>query len=351
MPLFMDLHKFPRITIDEAKRAHVADERIQQQYGVKYLQFWVNEEAGNLFCLVEGPDKETVETVHRLAHGHVACAVVEVDPTYYSLIMGNNIRIDQGLVHHESGMVDSGNRFILVVSFYESSPAGGKVTAKARESVLNKVSKHNGRQVKITGEDGLVNVFDSAEQAYLCAREIQKEFLADKKKSLSFRIGLAAGQPVTENNEFIEETVRLAKRLSLLADDGHIFVSTLFDELSDAPKKNDKKIRTLNSTEETFLSHCFAILDTELSNEDFHIETLVKSVGMSRAQLYRKIQSLSGRAPNSLIRDLRLEKARSLLRRKKGNISEVAFEVGFSNPSYFAKCFAGRFGCLPSQFV
>jgi hypothetical protein len=72
----MDLHKFPHITIDEAKSAHVADERIQRQYGVKYLQYWVNEEAGIVFCLVEGPDKDAVESVHRTAHGHVACAVV-----------------------------------------------------------------------------------------------------------------------------------------------------------------------------------------------------------------------------------------------------------------------------------
>lgn len=357
MPLFMDLHKFPRITIDEAKRAHVADERIQLQYGVKYLQFWVNEEAGNLFCLVEGPDKATVETVHRLAHGHIACAVVEVDPSYYSLIMGHNTRIDQGLVHHESGIVDSGNRFILVVSFFEKSPAGGKVAAKAREVALNRVSKHNGRQVKITGEDGLVSVFDSADQAFQCAKEIQKEFQGQrgdqKKRDIAFRVGLSAGQPVTENNEFIEETIRLAKRLALLAEEGHIFISSLFDELFDgsARKKVDKKVRTLNVAEETFLAECFGVLDKELSNENFNIEALVASVGMSRAQLYRKIQSLSGRAPNNLIRDLRLEKARGLLRRKKGNISEVAFEVGFSNPSYFAKCFAGRFGCLPSQFV
>lgn len=354
MPLFMDLHKFPHITIDEAKQAHVADERIQRQYGVKYLQFWVNEEAGNLFCLVEGPDKATVEAVHQMAHGHVACAVVEVDPSYYSLIMGSNIRIDQGLVRRESGVADSGDRFILVFSFYEKQPAGGKIAAKARESVLNKVSKHNGRQVKVTGEDGLVNVFDSAGQALQCAKEIQKELVSDHRKdTVIFRMGLSAGQPITENNEFIEETIRLAKRLSLLADEAHIFISSLFNELfeTDFKKKDNKYLRTLNSAEEAFLTECFTILEDQLTNENFNIESLVRSVGISRTQLYRKIQSLSGRAPNNLIRDLRLERARSLLKRKKGNISEVAFEVGFSSPSYFAKCFAARFGCLPSQFV
>src|SRR5689334_23490640 len=110
MPLYMDLHRIPRITIAEAKKAHVADELIQQKYGVKYLQFWCNEQAGTLFCLVEGPDKKTVEDVHQMAHGHVACAVVEVDPSFYSTIMGDNVRIDQGLVHRTSGEVDAGYR-------------------------------------------------------------------------------------------------------------------------------------------------------------------------------------------------------------------------------------------------
>ena len=349
MPLFMDLHKMPNITMDEAKKAHIADELIQGRYGVKYLQFWVNVEAGLLFCLVEGPDKASVENVHRQSHGHVACAVVEVDPSYCSLIMGNNIRIDQGLVRRDTGLLDSGTRFILTVSFYE------KVTAdamKTRESIVNKFGKYNGRRIRLNGEDSQVSVFDSADEAIRCAREIQSELSKNRKKT-SFTIGLSAGQPVTENNEFIEETVRLAKRLSLIAEEGHVIVSPLFSELSneDLNKKGNKKLRSLNVNEETFITHCFEILDEQLSNESFSIDTLVKSAGMSRAQLYRKIQSLTGKAPNTFIRDLRLEKARGLLKRKTGNVSEVAYEVGFSNPSYFAKCFAKRFGCLPSQLA
>src|ERR1041385_6210961 len=153
MPLFMDLHKMPNITMDEARKAHVADELIQSNYGVKYLQFWVNVEAGLLFCLVEGPDKAAVENVHRASHGHVACAVVEVDPSYCSLIMGNNIRIDHGVVHRESGLVDPRARFILTVSFYEKIPGE---SIKTRESIFNKVAKHSGRRVKISGEDSQV---------------------------------------------------------------------------------------------------------------------------------------------------------------------------------------------------
>lgn len=344
----MDLHKMPNITADQAKTAHIADELIQASYGVKYLQFWVNVEAGLLFCLVEGPDKAAVEDVHRKSHGHVACAVVEVDPSYCALIMGNNVRLDGGLVHRPSGLVDPGTRFILTASFYGNTAAE---SLNAREAIVNRFAKHNGRQIKLSGEDSQMSVFDSADEAFQCAKEIQSEL--SENHNTSFSIGLSAGQPLTENNEFIEETICLAKRLSLIAEDGSILVSPLFSELcsDDLTSKGNRNLRQLTVAEETFITQCFKIIDEQLSNESFHIDTLVKAVGMSRAQLYRKIQALTGKAPNNFIRDLRLEKARRLLKRRTGNVSEVAYEVGFSNPSYFAKCFAKRFGCLPSQLA
>jgi AraC-like DNA-binding protein len=355
MPLYMDFHKFPRITIEEAKRAHYADERIQQDYGVRYHQFWVNEEAGNLFCLVEGPDIVTVESVHRIAHGHIACAIVEVDPGYYSLIMGNNFRIDQGLVYHDSGVIDLGYRFISVVSIRcrpseNGSQGHQQATATARESALREISTHGGRVVKATGDDSLISVFNSPDLALQSARAVQRS-LGRIEDSVSFSIGLSAGQPVTANNEFIEETIRLSKRLGKVAGEGCIVVSSLFDELCSEAllEKGKEKIKSLNAGEEGFLTELFCIIDAELANENFTIESLVRTAGVSRAQLYRKIRGLTGKAPNIFLRGLRLEKAWSLLKRKTGNISEVAFEVGFSNPSYFAKCFAKKFGCLPSR--
>ena len=365
MPLYMDFHKFPHITLDEAKKAHAADERIQKKYGVKYLQFWVNEEAGTIFCLVEGPDKPTCESVHQMAHGHIACAMVEVDPSYYGLIMGENHRIDQGVVHDEDGAVDLGYRSILVVNVQGKPSARSKnyeylkTPLKARELVLKEISKFNGRAIKLTGDDNLVSVFNSAAQAIRCAKEIQTGLLLQNKKVkgeeylVFFSMGLSAGQPVTENNEFIEETIRLAKRLSLIAGEDRILLSSLIHELCDEDPlaSGSKKTKSLSAGEEAFLTELFGIIETQLSDENFNIESLVRTIGISRPQLYRKIHALAGKAPNDLIRDLRLDKALSLLKRKSGNISEIAFEVGFSNPSYFAKCFARKFGCLPSRFM
>jgi hypothetical protein len=80
MPLFMDVHHhLPEgATADDVADAHRADVATQQQYGVEYLRYWVDEGSGKVFCLVEAPDAETASTVHREAHGLVADEIFQV---------------------------------------------------------------------------------------------------------------------------------------------------------------------------------------------------------------------------------------------------------------------------------
>ena len=79
MPLFMDLHdlKAP-VTLEEVAKAHGADLETQEKHGVHFLRYWVDEANGRIFCLVDAPDAETANTVHREAHGLVADEVVPV---------------------------------------------------------------------------------------------------------------------------------------------------------------------------------------------------------------------------------------------------------------------------------
>lgn len=72
---------------------------------------------------------------------------------------------------------------------------------------------------------------------------------------------------------------------------------------------------------------------------------------MSRVRLYRKISALTGMSVNEMIRKLRLQKAAQLLGQEWGAVSQVAYEVGFSNLSYFSKVFKEEFGVLPSEYV
>lgn len=79
MPLFMDVHQHVEgLTADAVAGAHEADLKTQDKYGVKYLRYWFNEESGQVFCLVEAPNKEAANAVHREAHGLVADELIEV---------------------------------------------------------------------------------------------------------------------------------------------------------------------------------------------------------------------------------------------------------------------------------
>ena len=78
MPTYMDVHDLPGVKADAVAEAHEADLRVQGAYGVDYRQYWVDEEAGKVFCLVDAPDRETATRVHREAHGLEAQVLHEV---------------------------------------------------------------------------------------------------------------------------------------------------------------------------------------------------------------------------------------------------------------------------------
>lgn len=79
MPLFMDVHHhIEGLTADAVAHAHEADLKTQEAYGVKYLRYWFDEGTGKVFCLVEAPNKEAANAVHREAHGLVADELIEV---------------------------------------------------------------------------------------------------------------------------------------------------------------------------------------------------------------------------------------------------------------------------------
>ena len=79
MPLFMDVHnEVEGATAEAVAEAHAKDLQTQEQYGVRYLKYWFDESKGRIFCLVEAPNREAAERVHREAHGLVADEIFEV---------------------------------------------------------------------------------------------------------------------------------------------------------------------------------------------------------------------------------------------------------------------------------
>ena len=79
MPTYLDIHDLPGVKADDVVGAHQADVRIQDQYNVNYRHYWVDEEEGKVFCLVDAPDRETAARVHREAHGLEAQTLFQVE--------------------------------------------------------------------------------------------------------------------------------------------------------------------------------------------------------------------------------------------------------------------------------
>ena len=102
------------------------------------------------------------------------------------------------------------------------------------------------------------------------------------------------------------------------------------------------------SAESKFVEKFRTIIQTNLSNSDLNVEAISSELGISRAQLYRKIKSITGVSPNDIIREARLKRAERLLETTDKSVSEVAYEVGFSSPSYFTKCYREFFGRTPN---
>lgn len=107
---------------------------------------------------------------------------------------------------------------------------------------------------------------------------------------------------------------------------------------------------SLSKLDQRFLNDLHDVIDRNLSDWEFNVETLRKKLGMSRATLYRKVQALSGLTPNQFIQSSRLRRGAELLRQSSRTVQDVAFEVGFASPSYFSKCFKEKFQRQPSEY-
>jgi transcriptional regulator GlxA family with amidase domain len=105
----------------------------------------------------------------------------------------------------------------------------------------------------------------------------------------------------------------------------------------------------VKSMDDVFLQKLVAAVETRMGDERFSVEDLGKEVGMSRYQLHRKLMALTNMAAGDFIRYMRLQRAKYLLEKNAGTVSEIAYTVGFGSVPYFTKCFREQFGVTPGQ--
>jgi class 3 adenylate cyclase len=233
----MDRHEFSGLTAAGAAAAHLRDLEIQDDYGVKFLTYWFDEERQTAFCLAKAPDGDALEAVHRASHGFMAFQIMEVDEAMVSRFMG-------GIVEHPPGepYVDIAFRTILFTDIAQSTSltqqlgdARAMQLLRAHDEIVRQAIKgYGGSEVKHTG-DGLMAAFPSISGAISSAVEIQQrldELDAKAGVPVRVRIGMAAGEPVTERDDLFGATVQLAARLCARAEPGSILVASAVHDLA-----------------------------------------------------------------------------------------------------------------------
>lgn len=151
-----------------------------------------------------------------------------------------------------------------------------------------------------------------------------------------------------EEGRFIAQKIRGAALTVLEQDHSYLFWGLTADVL--------KNVRTFiqpdgTPPEDLFLKNILQVIENHLSNEAFGVEMLCREAGISERQLQRKLKAMIKKSPGQLITSVRLHYAKQVLLGYQYTIAEAAFKTGFSNPSYFSKCFKREFGMCPSELL
>lgn len=135
-----------------------------------------------------------------------------------------------------------------------------------------------------------------------------------------------------------------------------IRISNLIQIRKDLSAKFEKNIKitpseiTSCSADEKFLTQALKIVEDNIDDIGFTVEIFCEQIGMSRASLHRKLKALTNQSTSEFIRKIRLKRAAYLIKKEIGNVSEIAYQTGFNNLSYFSKCFKEEYGLTPSEY-
>jgi len=367
MPIFMDIHDTTGATVEDVAADHQKDLTLQDEFNCKFVYFWHDIPNNTGFCVFEARDKESVINLHNKSHGNTPNQIIEVELNEVEFFLGKiaDIAWSKKNSPFEGYINETAHRTIMYLEIVNPLLFKLQINKNKFSDLLNRQKqlikdsflKFEGNVVSWEN-DNILTSFLSEENGINCAVDIQNKFTGllnvdDIKFSVS--VGLNFGAPVTKSGNLFGDVINLAKKLGYIAGENQILISSslgkAYNELKFKSGMKIGFITVLSSRHENFLIKLFDSLEKDWNKEEFNIESLVKQFGMSRAQLYRKITELTGYSPNNFIREVRLKNAVKLIETQKGNISEIAYETGFNNPSYFSKCFQRRFGLLPSEYA
>lgn len=360
MPLFLDLHDLPEgITAAHVAEMHKADLDLEHKYNCRGLTYWCDEVRKTAFCLIEAPNKQALIDLHENAHGAIPTRIIEVNDTIVESFLGRIEDPEKSKNVQLNIINDPAFRTLMVVKLKTKTLRTHDINilkAAVRgytTSIKTLTSHHNGRIVKQDVNAFLVS-FDSVTDALHCAMQIHDTHHNVITPDLEFKIGISAGIPVTEKDSIFEDTIKSADYLSDIAKSG-FSISSVVNDLYEGENQNkplaNTSISVVNTKDEEFMMLLMNYTERIWSQAIISVNDFEENLGYSKSKLYRTMMNLIGKSPNIFLRDYRLEKALELLEKQNDNISEIAYQTGFSSPAYFSKCFHKKYGILPSNFI
>ncbi len=362
MPLYMDVHIMPGIKAKEVAEAHRQDMLLQEEHDCKCLTYWIDEDRGSIFCLIEAPSKDAVVEMHTRAHGSIPFQIIEVNTNLVSSFLGRIYDPPEADVSSDGLKIfnDPSFRILLVTKITDpiliQHRSGAEKTNRLLEEhnaiIRKNVFQYEGSEAEHGGA-GFISSFSSAAKAVSCALSIQREMSVLKQELPGFKISLNAGVPVAKTNSFFGETIQLADYLCAICKDYQVAISSSVKELvaKDYFQNAGNSFLSLWPQDERMVESLFTRLDENFQDPEFDLNDFCQSMAISQSQLYRKTVALTGLSPNQLLKEFRLEKAKELMKKKRENISEITFNAGFTSPSYFTKCFKKKYGLLPIVYM
>jgi len=168
----------------------------------------------------------------------------------------------------------------------------------------------------------------------------------DEEKIKAISMGANAYITKPFNKEY------LIARIEQLLSDRKVFRDKIWKlEKAEESAENDTYENYLVKKDIQFLDKIHQVIEENIDNSDFNIDTIADNIGLSRSAFFKKLKSLTGLAPVDTIKEIRLTKSIELLKNTDMTISEVAFAVGFKESGYYGKCFRKKYGQTPSEYI
>lgn len=361
MPIFMDRHDLSdKVTAEVVAELHKADLKVQDQFGCRGLTYWFDGERGTAFCLVEAPNKKALKQMHRYAHGQVPNQIIEVDPQTVTSFLG---RIEDPQNTKEASVEfihDSAFRILMVIGFnhidsLKNTSDKQKIEWAKYSKLISKILKTNNRNIIQHSENYFLIPYKLVSAAINNAFNIKTKLREElEKDGLSLKIALSAGDPVANKASFFGDAIKLAERMCKV-NKGTIIVSSEVKDLWERESVNtfekETELTSLTSADEKFLTELMEFTEDSWYDPNLKVIDLCKCVHCSKSQFFRKMITLFGQSPNRFLREYRLAEALSLLNKKDRTVAEIAYQSGFSSPSYFTRCFERKYGYSPTQYL